>query len=595
MEDYSFSLLLKGKGEFLFYLIGDGELKIESEDEFHITTTIRKFQNFKRYIFHNSSDSISEFILKNKDKETKKIFFSIKNCSLFFFWGPGAILSHFSDDKFPFLISECSSSLFFFLPSFIKKLNLCFWGIKRGNLKFFKNGKLFHPHFANPENCPWFSSSLENNKNTWYELKIDDTNPFHIGVVEPVFFLIGNLKKVYLKKLKIQSDRVARVEIWKNSFLIGTGFTERDKTFVSFLPQGKYTIKIKSGFYCIPVEKFINLKKDKKVIIKLKERFIPDKNWKSGDAHIHSYYLDGAHSPEIISFSSKANGLDFIFLTDEEPEKIPGSGEIKKYSEKNKFLCLTGQEIGAENYHLNILNNPVKIKNTDVSEIIKEVKNVFMKYKKEIEVMLNHPWTENLNEKCLPYFKSWWVIDRFKDINVVENFGIKEWFKRLNNGRKITGLWTTDSHDAVLYPPGDRRFFVYTSGKLNISDIFKGIKNGKVFCIREPGGWIDFRVNEKIIGEIVKIKKSAKIKIKVTFFEPIGKILIIFNGRKIKQFDGKKKLKFRKTISLRIEKDGWILLLVYSGIKKKFSSHASEPLTKENLLGFTNPIYISKG
>jgi len=40
----------------------------------------------------------------------------------------------------------------------------------------------------------------------------------------------------------------------------------------------------------------------------------------------------------------------------------------------------------------------------------------------------------------------------------------------------------------------------------------KWIKNGKVFCIREPGGWIEFKVNEKIPGEIVKIKNLAKIK-----------------------------------------------------------------------------------
>jgi len=81
---------------------------------------------------------------------------------------------------------------------------------------------------------------------------------------------------------------------------------------------------------------------------------------------------------------------------------------------------------------------------------------------------------------------------------------------------------------------------------------------------------------------------------KLTFLEPIGKILIIFNGRKIKQLDGKKKFKFSETFSVRIKKEGWILLLVYSGIKRKFSSHASEPLTSVNLLGFTNPVYIKK-
>jgi len=462
-------------------------------------------------------------------------------------------------------------------------------------VKFFKNGEKIPVRFLNPETVPWFSCILKNNKNSWYALNIKQkNNPFHIGVIEPIIFLIGENKNINFRKLEIETNTAARVEIWKDNFLAGTGFTDNNKNFITLLPSGKYNLKVKKGFWYTHIEKVINLKKDKKIKLNLKKVFSPDNSWKCGDAHIHSCYLDGAYSPEIIALSGKANGLDFLFLTDEQPEKIPGSGEIKKYTEKNKFLCLPGEEIGAENYHINILNNPVKIKKVEVPEIIKEVKSVSKKFKRPIEIMLNHPWTENMSKNYLPYFKSWWVLDKNSEIKIVENFGLKEWFKRLNKGRKITGLWTTDSHDAILYPPGDRRFFVYTGGKLNIKDIFERIRNGNVFCIREPGGWIDFTVNGKIPGETVEIENSAKIEIKISFFEPIGKISIVFNGREIKKFDVKKKFKFSKTFSVRIKKEGWILLLVYSGIKRKFSSHASEPLTSVNLLGFINPVYIKK-
>jgi len=447
MKSYSFLLLLKEEGEFPFFLNGNGELKIESKNKFQILTSKGKLQSTKKYNFSRTINSISEFILKNPERNPQEILFSFKNCSLLFFWGPGGIISHFSDNKFPFMLSNISFPLNFYLPSFIKSLNLCFWGVKRENLKFLKDGKIINPNFTNPETVPWFSCTLKNNKNSWYSLKINQTDTsFHIGVVEPVCFLIGEKKELNLKKLEIQTKTPARGEIWKNSFLIGTGFTDCKKNFISFLPEGKYTIRVKKRFWYIPEEKLMELKKNKKIEIKLKEKFSPDKNWKSGDAHIHSYYLDGAHSPEIIALSSKANGLDFLFLTDENPDKIPGSGEIKRYSERNKFLCLTGQEIGAKDYHLNILNNPVKIEKEEICEIIEEIKTVSEKFKTPIEIMLNHPWTEDLNKKFLPYFKSWWVIDKFNEIKIIENFGMKEWFKRLNEGRKITGLWTTDSH-----------------------------------------------------------------------------------------------------------------------------------------------------
>ena len=84
---------------------------------------------------------------------------------------------------------------------------------------------------------------------------------------------------------------------------------------------------------------------------------------------------------------------------------------------------------------------------------------------------------------------------------IVENSMLEPWYERLNTGRRITHLWTTDSHDAGLLPPGARRTYIYTGGELSEKAIVQGLKSGRSFNTRSPGAWLEVEVNGATMGQ----------------------------------------------------------------------------------------------
>ena len=571
---------------FIFSLIGnDGYLFIEGKNySIFVNNKILKSNTIK------VGNIPVEIHLKNNSAKRNIISLKLINSSISFLPGSGSIPSHFKENSFPYnFILEQESEFHIFNPFHCKNILLNFSGIKNQDIFFLSDIKF---EVKNPNN-PWFSVLIKNNmKDKWITFRITKVGiPFHISILNTSGLIFGQKRDfpVFPLKVKIenQKNKIFRIDIMKNSEIVGVNFAENSKDASFYLPKGKYNVCVSCGWWFERKIKEILLEKPCEIKIKLKKIFSPDRRWKSVDTHIHSYYVDGSNSPEFIAKAGYSNGLDLLFLTDEDPEKIPGSGEIIKFKKQN-FLPLPGQEIGAKKYHINVINNNVKIKSVNLKKIIDEVKKI----KSPILLILNHPWTDKRNAKFLPYFKSWWVLDNYEYFKIVENYGLNQWFNRLNRGKKITGIWTTDSHDSVLIPPGDRRAFVYTGKKnLSVEDVLKGIEEGKVFCAREPGCWIEFKINRKIPGEIV-IDKNLDFQIKVFSNEPIGKICIFFNNKKLKEFIVKGKYKFEKNFKIENKKTGWFVICVYSKIKKKFPSHSLEPLTKRNLLGFTNPIYV---
>ena len=76
--------------------------------------------------------------------------------------------------------------------------------------------------------------------------------------------------------------------------------------------------------------------------------------WVCGDLHMHSCYEDGGQSPEKVALAGRANGLQYLFLTDE-PHGILAAG-LQKHNVPGRFLALPGQELMTPDAHCNALN-----------------------------------------------------------------------------------------------------------------------------------------------------------------------------------------------------------------------------------------------
>lgn len=165
-------------------------------------------------------------------------------------------------------------------------------------------------------------------------------------------------------------------------------------------------------------------------------------------------------------------GLSFLFVTDI-PEELLKAG-LQSHNLEGRFLALPGEEMFTSEVHANALNVKSSLqrltKPDDTRESLRRWLAEIRRLRSSGEptaLMLNHP--SHLPEPMSrhAYFRSWWVADEFPEISLVENFDFPSWFERLNRGRRLTGLWTTDLHDTSFIPPGHKRVYVFVGERLD--------------------------------------------------------------------------------------------------------------------------------
>lgn len=106
----------------------------------------------------------------------------------------------------------------------------------------------------------------------------------------------------------------------------------------------------------------------------------------------------------------------------------------------------------------------------------------------------------------------------------------------LTQGHKFGIMGSTDQHSGYPGSYGDGRVGVL-AGSLNRNEIWNGLKNRNVCCATGDKILVDFRINDAVMGDVVKADKR-KIYIDVTGQSCIDYVDIVKNGKLIARLNG---------------------------------------------------------
>ena len=525
--------------------------------------------------------------------------------------GPGLTPSHFPIPHPTLLFSARNTnlSLWTYIPEGMEKVKVGAW-LPEGYVNVISSDEVYIPLIWRPKKSLYRVTELEVTKPGWYKFALKPPEKdFRFTIYEgfPLFFDRPPLPFPYYQlSCKIyneQGERIdSRIEVFKEKQRIGLLDIPKESNRKIYTLPGLITIQASCGIeFAMENKTFIGIEGEASELeFKLSRILKREDGWVCGDHHVHSYFEDSSSTLEDVVISAKTSGLDYLFVSDE-PYPILKAG-LQRLNKSNEFLALPAQEITDTEFHMNALNIYENLSFTDnntnikIKQIIDNIRVMASKHPNAL--MLNHPSHVSPEALKQAYFRSWWIIDQFSDIYLVENFDFENWFKRLNEGRKIIGLWTTDTHDVTLIPPGYKRTYIFVGGEMNESTIIMSLINGHCFNTRYPGALLYLTINDVIPGETAcpDDKGYIEVKIKCESNRPIELIEIIGNGEILLNIYGQGSNSLEAKILLYVKDEvNWIIARVKAKEEDlPKDRHRWEPLMTSRYIAFTNPIWIER-
>ncbi len=313
---------------------------------------------------------------------------------------------------------------------------------------------------------------------------------------------------------------------------------------------------------------------------------------------MHSYFNDGGQSPELVARAAKANGLHYMFLTDIDPQDLLNAG-LQRFNGAGEFLALPAEEVAGPSAHINGLNirRMIDYHSEDIPRWLAEIRSQGTN-DHPTAIQLNHPSHVGEITKYYGYFRSWWVADVHSDVDLVENFDFRTWFDHLNRNNRVTGVWTTDSHDVTFVPPGKKKTYVYVGERFDEQGIIDSLVSGRCFSTRSPGAVLMLTVNGAMIGDTVAPKPDGTIDIRVRCeaARPLRNVELIGNGEVIRVIDGQGCGRLDATVTMKAGYR-WIIARAYvheSNEDWPKDGTSMEPLLASGCVAFTNPVWIER-
>lgn len=462
--------------------------------------------------------------------------------------------------------------------------------------------------------CYWLSCDIETQgKSGIYVLEIHvPEKPFRITEAHglPLFFCKPHKRFPYAGiRAQISGDKgriAGRVCVSASGEYVSVEDIMSNETACIFAVPGTYFVSAGQGIEYQKQEKEIQIGfgETKDLSFSLTRALQPAPGWIWGDQHSHSYFNDGGQSPRINARAGRANGLHYMFLTDNVEASQAGFFD---YNEEGVFLGIAGQEVTTPFTHCNALNIMTDLPSVLYGERAEKYPGpaewldiIRVERKKGIPCLLqlNHPSHryEIMSNPKFGYFRSWWVADEYPDdIRVVENFDFPSWFDRISRGRKLTGIWTTDGHDTVYVPPGTMRTALYTGGDLTSEAIIDALMKGRSFSTRWPGALLYLTVNGMMVGDTARpVTGGYLARVRAQSSRPIIRIDIIQDGFVTRSIEGTGALEIDSEIAIDRQKGNWVLAELFAedeGYPE--NDHCGNPLDVSGVLAFTNPVYMA--
>jgi hypothetical protein len=403
--------------------------------------------------------------------------------------------------------------------------------------------------------------------------------------------------------------------------------------------EGK-EVKLPVGTYLVSASRGPEYSMDKKVIEILKnekqeltfhiDRVLKTPNLISIDPHMHTQNSDGyIRIPERIK-SVVAEGVDVAVATDHNyiTDYLP---TLKRLG-LNKYLAVVhGNEVstrGVIHYNTYPLKyRPDEENNGAIHLVAEEPSPLFEASRKKDPaaiLQVNHPRYES--RSMIGYFDNY-QLDPESAAFALENFdtsfdvleilnepylhptnsvAIQDWLNLLNRGYYFPLMASSDAHSIDREEPGYCRTYVMYEGEegdnLNWEAVALSIKKGRSFG--STGPIVDFRVNDKYISGDSFTSSSGKaevwIRVQSAPWIAVDEVRLIVNGERKFIFPVKTAkeeiLKFTKQISLKLKKDSYIIVEVFSkrSLYPVHQRYSKTGLIEDAILPYaiTNPVFI---
>jgi hypothetical protein len=500
---------------FVWVPEAEGSIKIESDSETQVTQVVRNPNGEEADAQWGKSlrltaPGIWEITLAAPDNSTDPVPFTIHtegDAYPFIIPGPGIVPSHFPIPEPTLLFAtKGQATAWVDVPEDLPLLTIGAWvSAQSKGLVQSPDGTQLQLSWKPDQGSSYRVAEVETQGSSgWWLLHIaTPSNPFRLTVWEglPMFLRRPPKRFPYARVLCTVTDEEgksmdARFRLFRNGKLTMLRDEFANTPCVLHIIPGISVVQASHGIEFERASEVVSLAQNetKSLPICLRRVLQPKPGWVCGDHHIHSYFEDGGQSPEKIVRAARAAGLDYMFITDE-PEPLLDYG-LDRWYEADKFLALPGQEIATEKVHMNVLNarHSVGKISSEIGDWLKEVKAQNTP-EHPTTIMLNHPSHISGIEKRYAYFRSWWVADKYDQVVLVENYDFPSWFERLNQGRKLVGLWTTDGHDITFFPPGKKRTYVFVGDEFGEGTMMEALLQGRCFNTRYPGAWLALTAN----------------------------------------------------------------------------------------------------
>lgn len=394
-----------------------------------------------------------------------------------------------------------------------------------------------------------------------------------------------------------------RVSVWRGGEMLAVRDVLGGETARIALPPGAWTVRAEHGFEFFPETNEIRLSPGavRRLDFPLRRRLRPEEGWVWGDQHMHCYHNDGAHAPRDLMRAARAQGLHYAFLSDS-PEAFADGGS--SCDETGRFVAMPGQEVDTPFCHCCGLNVQGDLPHLPYGvradrypgppqwlEVIERQRQA----NRPCLLQLNHPSHRGdvMARWNLGYFRSWWVADEHpNEVAVVENFDFPSWFDRLTRGRRLAGMWNTDTHDAVRYPPGSCRVGLFTHGRLTPPAILDAMRRGRAFCTRAPGALLYLEVDGHLPGDTLRGGNGSTGSIRARSNVPIERIEIVQEGRVVHVIPGENRAAIDATFPVERKAGQWVLALLHADAPYPDNDHCGNPFDLSGVLAFTNPVFL---
>jgi hypothetical protein len=230
----------------------------------------------------------------------------------------------------------------------------------------------------------------------------------------------------------------------------------------------------------------------------------PNPAWYRGDFHLHTTASDGHYSPGTLARLARAEGLDFLAITDHNTVASFG-----KFGEDSDLLVIPGIEITLAEGHWNVFgieghpdwldevcmgNTPLNQKGlpSSITEFMRLISG------QGILNSINHPllrpweWKDGTAQLQYMHCLEVWNDPDWPDNAQANPAAVQMWTCWLNAGYRITAIGGSDFHflagEVAGYPgerPGRPTTHVYAQ-ELSSTAILEALRNGRAYVSLGP-------------------------------------------------------------------------------------------------------------